>query len=132
MQQEYTEKVSMKEQCEIMLHRFNRMLEVKQTNVKTNWEESFTIKAHLKVLQKVMQAIYENVFIHAKPQSTIYIKTFPKIKKIVLINEIDKSEKKYLSSHIGFKIISRLSTKLGCEFFTDETDEYFITTIKFN
>ena len=132
MQQEYAEEVSMKEQCELMRHRFNRMLEVKQTHVKTNWEESFTIKAHVKVLQKVMQAIYENVFMHAKPQSTIYVKAFPEIKKIVIVNEIDKSEKKYLSSHIGFKIISRLSAKLGCEFFTDETDEYFITTIKFN
>ena len=132
MSHEYVEEVSLKEQCELMRHRFHRMLEVKGVRIETNWSESFMVNAHLKVLQKVMQAIYENVFIHAKPQSIIYVKTFAQVKKIVITNTTNKDNINHTSSHIGFQIIKRLSTKLGYEFSTKKDNNYFITTIKFN
>ena len=131
MEQEYVEEISMKEQCELMRNRFKRMLELKGIWVEIDWSKSFIVKAHLKVVQKVMQAVYENVFLHAKPQSEIYVKTFPSIKKIVISNEIDNSQTNHNSSHIGLKIIKRLSSQLGYEFFIEKTQKYFITTIKF-
>jgi hypothetical protein len=78
-----------------------------------------------------MQAIFENVFLHASPESTIKVVIHPYLKEMVITNEIDKKRDAERSSHIGLKIISRLSEKIQYEFNTHATESTFTTVIKF-
>jgi len=132
MQQNFSQEVCMMEQCKKMQERFARLLELKDIRIQTNWENSFLIYTHTKVLQKVMQVIFENVFIHAKSHSIISVEVFPEIKKMVITNELDKDPSTHNSSHIGLKIISRLADKLHYTFLAQEDEDHFITSIQFN
>jgi len=132
MQQEYPLDICMMEQCKKMQERFKRLMQLKKISIETNWSNSFVINAHSKVLQKVMQVIFENVFIHSRPNSVIKVQVYPEIKKMIITNEIYTESSEHMSSHIGLKIISRLSDKLHYEFHTSSTKTLFITSIKFN
>ncbi len=133
MEQDYTQDISMASQCAGMQERFKRMLQLKGITVTTNWESNnFYVHAHIKVLQKVLQAVYENVFIHAKPNSTIEVFVTPEIKKVQITNEIDTQTPKQHSTHIGLQMIERLSHKLGYRFHTQVQDDLFITTVQFS
>jgi len=132
MQQEYPQEICMMEQCKKMQERFKRLMQLKQISIETNWLNTFVINTHAKVLQKVMQAIFENVFIHSRPNSVIKVEIYPKIKKMIITNELNLEDSEHTSSHIGLKIISRLSDKLNYDFHTSSTKTHFTTSITFN
>jgi len=131
MQQGQTENICMMSQCKKMQERFIRLLQLKNLTMNANWQESFIIVTHEKVLQKVMQVIFENVFIHSKPDSTINVEVFSEQKRMLISNEINPDTSGYSSSHIGLKIIARLADKLHYEFETSNDGKYFTTSIKF-
>lgn len=132
MQQGATEEVCMMNQCKSMQEQFKRLTQLKKVTIETNWEKSFQVLAHTKVLRKVMQVIFENVFLHSKPNSTITVEVSTDEKQMIITNEINPDGSEHVSSHIGLKIIDRLAEKLHYEFSTKEEDGFFITRIKFN
>ncbi len=132
MQQGATEEICMMEQCKSMQEQFKRLTQLKKITIETNWEKSFQVLAHTRVLRKVMQVIFENVFLHSKPNSTIKVKVSTDEKQMIITNEVNSEGSEHVSSHIGLKIIDRLAEKLHYEFSTKEENGFFITRIKFN
>jgi len=81
---------------------------------------------------KVMQVIFENVFLHSPANSVIKVEVFPEEKRMRIRNQINSLGSQHISSHIGLKIINRLSDKLNYDFETSSTKETFTTTIIFH
>lgn len=125
------EDVDMQENCTMMQVAFGPILEKKGVRVDSQWEENFIIHTYKDALQKVLQAIFENIFIHTKKYSTIYVKAKPN--EMYIKNEIgDGGDIPLFSSYIGTKMIERLSEKLCYEYKTSSDDKYFHTRLIFH
>lgn len=125
------EDVNMEDNCKMMQDTFEPILRKKSVGVDSQWEESFVIHTYKDAMQKVLQAVFENIFIHTKENSTIYVKAKPN--EIAITNEIG-SEKDIplFSSYIGMKMIERLSDKLAYEYKTSSDEKYFYTRLIFH
>lgn len=120
--------LNMEDNCKIMQEIFAPILMKKHVGVDSHWEEGFIIYTYKEAMLKVIQAIFENIFIHTKANSTIIVDAKPNVIKIK--NEIDfTGEGALFSSHIGIKMIQRLSTKLAYEYTTKSDDKYFYSTL---
>jgi len=131
--QKQKESISMQEQCSMMQMAFKPILEKKGLTMVSNWEEDFTLSVHKEAMQKVMQAVFENIFMHTKNNSTITNHVDSKLRRLHIVNEMgDKSDETLFSSFIGSKMIARLADKLDYIYEVEEKDEKFYTTIVFN
>jgi len=131
--QKQKESVSMQEQCGMMQEAFKPILEKKGLSMVSNWEEDFTLSVHKVAMQKVMQAVFENIFMHTKNNSTITNHVDPKRRRLHIVNEMgDKSDETLFSSYIGSKMIKRLADKLDYTYEVSEEEGLFYTTIIFN
>lgn len=118
----------MKDNCMLMQEVFGPILKKKNVSVEANWEDNFIIFTYKEAMQKVIQAIFENIFIHTKAGSTIVVNAKPNI--INIKNEIDyNSTSALFSSYIGMKMIKRLSEKLSYDYSTSSDKKYFYTTL---
>jgi signal transduction histidine kinase len=133
IQNTHKSNISMKKECEIMQSKFEPILKLHDITVSASWDEDFTIHSFKHSMQKVMQAIYENVFIHAKKDSNINVVINAKTKTIIITNESKSTQDHYFkSTNIGTKIIQRLSKKLDFTFETNSKDNIYTTTIVFH
>jgi len=131
--QKEKESISMQEQCQLMQRAFQPILEKKGLKMDSNWEEDFTLLVHKEAMQKVMQAIFENIFMHTKNNSTITNYVDSKACRLHIINEMgDKSDETLFSSYIGSKMIARLSEKMDYSYKVEVKEGKFYTTIVFN
>lgn len=120
--------LNMEDNCKMMQEIFAPILEKKNVKVDSNWEKGFVVFTYKEAMQKVIQAIFENIFIHTKSDSTITVNAKPNV--ISIKNEIDLSgEGGLFSSYIGNKMIERLSSKLSYEYETSDDGKYFYTTL---
>lgn len=126
------EEVSMREQCYLMQQKFQLIREKKGLMLKANWSDDFMLKTHKEAMQKVMQALFENIFFHTKNDSTIHISVDAKYKTLRIENETGSTgDEKLFSSFIGSKLIERLSEKLGFKYHVSEENGHFYTTVIF-
>ena len=96
-------------------------------------EEDFRLSVHKEAMQKVMQAVFENIFMHTRNNSTITNYVDSKNRRLYIVNEMgDKSDETLFSSYIGSKMIARLADKLDYTYDVEERDGQFYTTIVFN
>lgn len=125
------EDVNMQDNCKMMQESFGPILDKKGVEVDSQWDEDFVIHTYKDALQKVLQAIFENIFIHTKQNSTIYVQAKPN--EMFIKNEIgSKDDIPLFSSYIGTKMIERLSEKLSYEYHTSEDDTFFYTRLTFH
>lgn len=125
------EDVNMEDNCKMMQDAFEPILRKKRVSVKSNWAESFVICTYKEAMQKVLQAVFENIFIHTKEESTILVEAKPN--EIFIKNEIGgKDDIPLFSSYIGMKMIARLSDKLAYEYKTSSDGKYFYTRLVFH
>lgn len=130
--QKAKESVPMQKQCSMMQQLFRPILEKKSLTMVSNLEEDFNLYIHKEANGRVMQAIFENIFMHTKNGTTIHTYIDPKSHKLSIINEVgEESDEILFSSHIGTKIIERLSDKLEYKYITYEKDNFFHTEIIF-
>lgn len=130
--QKAKESVPMQNQCSMMQQLFRPILEKKELKMVSNLEEDFNLYIHKEAMGRVMQAIFENIFMHTKNGTTIQTFVDPKTHRLSIVNEAAKDSNEILfSSHIGTKIIERLSDKLEYEYTTYEKDNLFYTEITF-
>ncbi len=125
------EDVNMEDNCKMMQDAFEPILRKKSVSVDSQWEESFVIHTYKEAMQKVLQAVFENIFIHTKADSVIYVRAKPK--EISIKNEIgSEKDVPLFSSYIGVKMIERLSDKLAYEYKTSSDEKYFYTRLIFH
>jgi len=125
------ENVNMEDNCKMMQDAFEPILRKKSVMVDANWEESFVIHTYKEAMQKVLQAVFENIFIHTKANSTILVKAKPN--EIFIKNAIGGDDDIPLfSSYIGMKMIERLAPKLAYEYKTNSDGKYFYTRLVFH
>jgi hypothetical protein len=125
------ENVNMEDNCKMMQDAFEPILRKKRVQVESNWAESFVICTYKEAMQKVLQAVFENIFIHTKEESTIVVEAKPN--EIFIKNEIGgKTDIPLFSSYIGMKMIERLSDKLAYEYKTSSDEKYFYTRLIFH
>jgi signal transduction histidine kinase len=124
------EDVNMEDNCKMMQEAFGPILMKKSVQVESSWEESFVIHTHKDAMQKVLQAVFENIFMHTKSYSTIYVTAKPN--EIFIKNEIGGKNDTLFSSYIGTKMIERLSEKLAYEYKTSSDEKYFYTRLIFH
>ncbi|PHR59398.1 MAG: hypothetical protein COA44_00165 [Arcobacter sp.] len=125
------EDVNMEDNCKMMQDAFEPILRKKSVMVNSNWEKSFIIYTYKEAMQKVLQAVFENIFIHTKANSTIFVEAKPN--EIYIKNTIGSDDDIPLfSSYIGMKMIKRLSSKLGYEYKTSSDEKYFYTRLIFH
>jgi len=130
--QQGREDVPMQEQCRLMQQAFMPILEKKGLTMVSNFEQDFTLHIHKAAMQKVMQAVFENIFMHTKNHSVIRTTVDPKRRRLEIVNEIgSKSDETLFSSHIGSQMINRLADKLGYRYETREQVGVFSTVITF-
>lgn len=123
--------VNMEDNCKLMQDAFEPILRKKRVKVDSQWEESFVIYTYKEAMQKVLQAVFENIFIHTKTDSTILVRAKPN--EISITNEIgDKGDVPLFSSYIGVKMIERLSGKLGYEYKFSSDETHFYTQLVFH
>jgi len=126
------EAVPMQAQCRMMQQAFSPILEKKGLTMRSNFEQDFTLYTHKAAMQKVMQAVFENIFMHTKNNSVILTTVDPQRHRLQIVNEIGtKSDETLFSSHIGSKMIDRLSEKLGYRYETRQEAGRFVTVITF-
>ncbi len=124
--------ISMQEQCKEIQDKFKPLLKLHNLKMDAKWERDLHIQTYEKSMQKVMRAIYENIFIHAKEGTTIYMRVNVSTRTITISNTIqDNALKTHNSTFIGSKIIQRLSVKLGYNYTTIIKDKDYISTIRF-
>ena len=130
--QQAKQSVGMQTQCSMMQQLFRPILEKKKIEMISDLEEDFALYIHKEAIGRVMQAIFENIFMHTKNATTI--KTFVDKEKhqLSIVNEIGlESDEVLFSSHIGTKLIQRLADKLEYEYSAYEKEGFFYTTITF-
>jgi len=131
--QKQKESISMQEQCSMMQQAFQPILEKKGLSMVSNWEDDFTLLVHKEAMQKVMQAVFENIFMHTKNNSVITNYVDPAERRLHIVNEMgSKSDETLFSSYIGSKMIERLADKLDYSYEVKESEGKFYTTIVFN
>ncbi|MDF1881103.1 HAMP domain-containing histidine kinase [Sulfurimonas sp. MAG313] len=131
IQEEPLQDICMMQECKHMQERFKRLAQLKNIRIQTDWTKTFILITHEKAIRKVMQAIFENVFIHSPAESVILVRILTEEKTMIIENEVDTQNPHELSSHIGLKIIQRLSKQLEYKFFTSSKNNRFTTTIQF-
>ncbi len=125
------ENVNMEDNCKLMQDAFEPILRKKNVAVDSKWDESFVINTYKSAMQKVLQAVFENIFIHTKENSTIVVRAKPN--EIFITNELgDKKDIPLFSSYIGMKMIKRLSSKLAYEYKTSSDEDFFYTRLIFH
>ena len=125
------EDVNMQENCKMMQEAFAPILQKKNVKVDSQWEESFVIHTYKEAMGKVLQAVFENIFIHTRHNSTIYVRAKPS--EIYIKNEIGGDDDIPLfSSYIGTKMIERLSGKLAYEYIASSDYKYYYTRLIFH
>lgn len=123
--------VNMEDNCKMMQDAFGPILQKKMVQVDSNWEESFIIHTYKDAMQKVLQAVFENIFIHTKQNSTIVVRAKPN--EIFIKNEVGGGDDIPLfSSYIGMKMIERLAPKLSYEYKTSSDEKFFYTRLIFH
>jgi len=123
--------VNMEDNCKMMQDAFEPILRKKSVMVESNWEQSFIIHTYKDAMQKVLQAVFENIFIHTKQNSTIYVEAKPN--EIFIKNELGAEDDIPLfSSYIGMKMIERLAPKLAYEYKTSSDEKFFYTRLIFH
>lgn len=131
--QKNRETISVQEQCGMMRSAFKPILEKKGISMHSDLEQDFSLTVHKEAIEKVMQAIFENIFMHTKNGSLINNYVDPEKREIRIVNEIGgKSDETLFSSFIGSKMINRLADKLGYSYETFEEGNHFHTIITFN
>lgn len=126
------ESVQIQNQCSIMQQLFRPILEKKALKMITNLEEDFSVFIHKESMGRVMQAVFENIFMHTKNGTTIEIYVDAKKQQISIVNEIgETSDDVLFSSQIGTKLIERLAEELEYEYSAYEKESFFYTTISF-
>ncbi|WP_345973558.1 hypothetical protein [Sulfurimonas diazotrophicus] len=127
------EEVAMQEQCRLMQQVFQPILEKKGLTIVSNFEEDFTLRIHKAAILKVMQAVFENIFMHTKNDTVIRTIVDPGKKRLEIVNEIgSKSDETLFSSRIGSRMINRLADKLGYRYETRQHEGRFSTVITFD
>ncbi len=125
------EDVNMEDNCKLMQDAFEPILRKKSVQVDSQWEESFVIHTYKDAMQKVLQAVFENIFIHTKQHSVIEVRAKPN--EIFIKNAIGEGDDVPLfSSYIGIQMIERLSSKLGYEYKTSFDEHFFYTRLIFH
>jgi len=123
--------VNMEDNCKLMQDAFEPILQKKSVQVESNWEENFIIYTYKDAMQKVLQAVFENIFIHTKQNSTIVVMAKPN--EIFIKNEIGGGDDIPLfSSYIGMRMIERLAPKLAYEYKTSSDEKFFYTRLIFH
>ncbi len=126
------ESVGMQIQCSMMQQLFRPILEKKEIEMVSDLEEDFALFIHKEAIGRVMQAVFENIFMHTKNGTTIKTYVDKEKHQLKIVNEIGlESNEVLFSSHIGTKLIYRLADKLEYEYSADEKDGFFHTTITF-
>ena len=130
--QKAKESVPMQNQCSMMQQLFRPILEKKELKMISNLDEDFDLYIHKEAIGRVMQAIFENIFMHTKNGTTIQTYVDSKTHTLSIVNEMGEESNEILfSSHIGSKIIERLTDKLEYKYITYEKDNFFHTEITF-
>ena len=130
--QQSKEHFFMQDQCEMMRLVFAPILEKKGLSMVNTSSEDFDLFVHKGALQKVMQAIFENIFFHTKNNTTITTTVNTKNRSLQISNTIgNKNDETLFSSAIGMKIIQRISQKLNYSYETEQKDDVYLTTITF-
>jgi signal transduction histidine kinase len=130
--QQAKESVAMQNQCDMMQQLFRPILEKKQLKMVSNLQEDFNLIIHREAMGRVMQAIFENIFMHTKNGTTIETFVDAKNNTLKIVNEIGQESGEILfSSHIGTKLIERLASELEYKYVTYEKDNLFYTEITF-
>ncbi|QSZ40664.1 hypothetical protein GJV85_00525 [Sulfurimonas aquatica] len=127
--------ISMRTECKLMQGKFGPILELNHVEVNAPWNEDFHIYTFKHSIRKVLQAVYENVFIHTQKGSTINVEVDAKNKTMLITNEaksLADRESAFKSTKIGTKIIKRLSEKLDFTFSTELKNNIYTTTITFH
>ena len=126
------EHVQLQNQCSIMQQLFKPILEKKDLKMVSDLEEDFSIYMHKESIGRVMQAIFENIFMHTKNGTTIKTRVDSQKQQLSVVNEIgETSDDMLFSSQIGTKLIERLAEELEYEYSTREEEGFFHTTISF-
>ena len=126
------ERLDMQEQCYILQQAFLPILQKKGLTLEANWDENFSLYSHKDAVMRMMQALFENIFLHTKNGSTIRVSVNARHKCLKITNEIaDKSDETLFSSYIGSSIIQRLCTQLGYRYETVEGAGHYTTLISF-
>lgn len=130
--QQAKERVAMQNQCSMMQQLFRPILEKKQIKMVSNLQEDFSLVIHKEAMGRVMQAIFENIFMHTKNGTTIHTYVDAKTNTLKIVNEIGEESNEILfSSHIGTKLIERLASELEYKYSAYEKDNFFYTEITF-
>jgi len=126
------ETVSMQNQCMLVQEMFMPVREKKGLKIQANWKEDFALTIHKEAMQKVIQAIFENIFLHTKNNTVIEIDIDAKQKCFSIKNEIGhSSDDKLFSSGIGSKLIERLSEEIGFTYEAQQKSGYYYTHVQF-
>lgn len=126
------EYVQMQNQCDMMQQLFRPILEKKQIEMFSNLQKDFTLYIHKEAIGRVMQAVFENIFMHTKNGTTITTYVDSEKHQLRIVNEIgQESDEILFSSHIGSKLIERLAEQLEYEYSIEEKEGFFYTTITF-
>ncbi|MBA1421425.1 MAG: HAMP domain-containing histidine kinase [Epsilonproteobacteria bacterium] len=124
--------ISMKGICEIMQNKFQPLLKLNDIQIDADWSQDFSIYSFEHSILKVMQAIYENIAVHAQKGSIITMKVNVDKKSMTITNLYQENEDGHFhSTNIGTKIIQRLSNKLNFTVETAHNDTEYITIITF-
>lgn len=126
------EYVQMQNQCDMMQRLFRPILEKKKLKMVSNLEDDFSIYIHKEAMGRVMQAIFENIFMHTKNGTTISTYVDSQKYQLKIVNEIGfESDEILFSSHIGLKLIERLAEQLDYEYSVEEKEGMFYTIVTF-
>lgn len=126
------QRVTVLDQCAKMQQLFKPILEKRNLKVIQKQSDDFVLDVHLPAIQKIMYAIFENIFSNTAQGTTIFTYVDAQKMELKIHNTIASKEEDHLfSSGIGTQIITRLSQQLGFEYVTYIEDEQFITTITF-
>ena len=126
------EHVSMQSQCYLLQQAFRPIFDKKGLQLDANWDNDFSLYTHKDAIGRVMQAIFENIFLHTKNGTVIRVDVDSKRQHLRITNEIgQKCDEKLFSSSIGSKIINRLAPQLGYAYSTEEQGNLHTTMITF-
>ncbi len=124
--------VSMQSQCYLMQQAFGPIFEKKQLQLDADWDGDFLLYTRKEALQRVMQAIFENIFYHTRNGTLIRVTVDSAKRQLRITNSAGGSGETLFSSAIGSKLIDRLSPKLGYTYTTAQEGEQFITVVTFD
>lgn len=126
------EHLDMREQCYLMQQAFRPILQKKELLLEANWDENFSLYAHKEAVTRVMQALFENIFLHTKNGSTIHVDVNACQKRLKITNEIGgRSDETLFSSCIGSALIQRLCSQMGYRYENLEGPTRYTTLISF-